>query len=615
VWRTFMELSRKMDKPVSILFKIVFMGLFLFMVTFIMKLEISDFDSYSYLGKANHNAGFHYYDEPELNTRPPLYPFLLTPIAALQHLGVSSKAVLKTAQLIALVLSFAFIGASYLLLKSLLSQELAALGSLLMMIQPVFLLFSFEPMVDLPCSLILVLAMRFYLRYRENPCRKNLIWVCFLTGLGMITKYSLVVAPLIFSLAEIVVLRTKEKMRWSSIFKNRFIYLVPLISTGFYMLISLISFAPQYGWTWKNVSMVYAPFFLRINYSTNKEFEFDFLANFSFLEVHMTLPWFILMIFGLYYCLKYMEWQSMVLWSWFVGFMVFITFVSWNYHVQYLFPVMPACYFFSLYGVKSIYGWAQKRIEGKGYFYFFRIVGFVTLIAWPVMNLVGEIQSLRNGIYSNKVSDRIVAKVKELSSKNGAVWYIGQYYPIYQSGQQIHPQDWFYKIYHLGNNALSFLSAQKIRGFPDYTRYEYFNFLKDEDTLIYYPGPGVTSKFLPAPESIPSILVGKIETLAFIFKNQSEKVKSFMTRDGLSQIQLTSIADNHMVIELSVNDNQDSGRIFWFKLDHRIIKPKMVERNFFYFKANEDMVLPASRKYFERIQEITLLSYEAEEFR
>ena len=255
------ELSRQMDKPVSILFKLAFAGLFLFMVAFIMKLEISNFDSYSYLGKANHNAGFHYYDEPELNTRPPLYPFLLTPIAALQHLGVSPKAVLKTAQFIALMLSFAFIGSSYLLLKSLLPQELAALGALLMMIQPVFLLFSFEPMVDFPCSLLLVLAMRSYLGYRDNPCRKNLVWLCFFTGLGMIMKYSLVVAPFIFSLAEIVVLRTKEKIKWSSIFKNRFIYLVPVISAGFYMLISLVSFAPQYGWTWKNVSMIYAPFF------------------------------------------------------------------------------------------------------------------------------------------------------------------------------------------------------------------------------------------------------------------------------------------------------------------------------------------------------------------
>jgi hypothetical protein len=610
-----MELSCRIDKPVSILFKLAFAGLFIFMVAFIMRLEISDYDSYSYLGKANYNAGFHYYDEPELNTRPPLYPFLLTPIAALQHLGASPKAVLKTAQLIALILSFAFIGSSYLLLKSLLPQELAALGAFLMMIQPIFLLFSFEPMVDLPCALLLVLAMRSYLRFRENPCRKNLVWLCFLTGTGMIMKYSLVVAPLIFSLAEIVALRTKEKMRWSSIFKNGFIYLVPLISAGFYALLSLISFAPQYGWTWKNVSMIYAPFFLRINYSTFQEFEFDFLANFSFLEIHMTLPWFILMIFGLYFCLKYKEWQSMILWSWFVGFMIFITFVSWNYHVQYLFPVMPACYFFSLYGVKNIYGWAQKWMSGKGCFFVLRIVGLAALLAWPVMNLVGEIQSLRSDFYSNRISAQIVTKVKEISHEKNDAWYLGKFYSIYQLEEQIHPKDWFYKIYHLGANALSFLSAQKIQGLSDYTPYEYSNHLGTGDALIYYPGPEVSSKYLPAPDSLPSILVGKIESSVFTFKNQTEKVKSFLTQDGLSQIQLTSIDDSHMVIKLIASDNQDSGRIFWFKVGHRIIKPRMVERNFFYFKANEEMVLSAGRSYFERIQEITLLRYDAEEFR
>jgi hypothetical protein len=42
------------------------------MMIFIMKLEISNYDSFSYLSKANYNAGLHYYEELELNTRLPL---------------------------------------------------------------------------------------------------------------------------------------------------------------------------------------------------------------------------------------------------------------------------------------------------------------------------------------------------------------------------------------------------------------------------------------------------------------------------------------------------------------------------------------------------------------
>ena len=231
------------------------------------------------------------------------------------------------------------------------------------------------------------------------------------------------------------------------------------------------------------------------------------------------------------------------------------------------------------------------------------------------MNLVGEIQSLRSGFYSNKFSDRIVKKVKALSREKDAVWYLGQYYPMYQPGEQIHLQDWFYKIYHLGTNALNFLSARKIQAFPEHTPYGYSKYFENGDTLIYYPGPDVSSKFLPAPESLPSIFAGRVESSIFVFKNQSEKVKSFMTRDGLFQIQLTSIDNSHMVIEVNMKDNQDSARVLWFKLDHRIIKSDVMERNFFYFKNNEEMVLPAGRHYFERIQEITLLRHEAEEFR
>jgi hypothetical protein len=125
----------------------------------------------------------------------------------------------------------------------------------------------------------------------------------------------------------------------------------------------------------------------------------------------------------------------------------------------------------------------------------------------------------------------------------------------------------------------------------------------------------VSSKYLPVPDTLPSILAGKIEPSVFTFKKQTEKGKSFLTQDGLSQIQFTSVNDSHMVIELSVNNNQDSGMIFWFILDSRNINSESVERKFFYFKANEEMVLPAGRNYFERIQEVTLLSYDAEEFR
>ena len=365
-----------MNKPILMLFKLTFAGLFLFMMVFIMKLEISDYDSFSYLAMANYNAGFPYFEEPEFNTRPPLYPFILTPITALQHLGVSPKDILTLAHFFALIFSFSFIASSYLILKLLLICELAALGALLLMIQPGFLVYSFEPMVDLPCSLLLVLAMQFYFGYRKSPNLKNLLWICLWIGLGMAMKYSLVVVPLILSLAEILVLKDRKKMSWSNVFQSRFIYLVPLLSTGIYFLACLISFAPKYGWTWKNLTMAYSPFFRRIEYSGRADFQFDFMVKISFLQIQMTLPWFILMILGLYLCLKHKEWKSMVVWSWFVGCLAFITFVNWDYQVRYLFPVMPACYYFSLYAVQNIYNWVQIILAGKSYFPALRAVVF-----------------------------------------------------------------------------------------------------------------------------------------------------------------------------------------------------------------------------------------------
>jgi hypothetical protein len=78
---------------------------------------------------------------------------------------------------------------------------------------------------------------------------------------------------------------------------------------------------------------------------------------------------------------------------------------------------------------------------------------------------------------------------------------------------------------------------------------------------------------------------------------------------------LTSVEGCHIVIEMSRNGNRVSGKILWFKLDSRIIEPRRVQKIFFYFRAKEDMVLPLGRNYFEQIQEITLLRYQAKEFR
>ncbi len=429
-------------------------------------------------------------------------------------------------------------------------------------------------------------------------------------------KYSLVVVPCIFILAEVLVLNTHEKMRWADILKCRFLYLVPLISAGIFSLASLISFAPQYGWTWKNVLMVFLPFSMRLEYTALQEFEFDFLANFSFLEKHMTLPWFFLMIMGMVFCLKKMKWQNLVVWSWFLGFITFLTFVNWDYHVQYLFPVMPACYFFSLYALENLNSWSEERMAGKGYLSALKTCVIAALLIWPVMNFADEIQSLRSNFYSKDTASRIVSKLKRLApEKDQHVWFLGAYYPLYQPGQQIHPQDKFYKIYHLGNNALSFLSAKRIRSIPISTPYKFSTHINSGNVLIYYPGPFVTSKSLPKPERLPPVYVGKIEPTVLVYKNQEGNVKNFETKDGLSNIQLTFKKNRQIVIEVNMIEKEAPLSIVWFKLDNRIINDKGMEKDFFYFESNKIAVLPAGRDYFERIQEITFLHYQAEGFR
>jgi hypothetical protein len=116
------------------LFKILTTLIFVFLFQFILQLELSLFDAYSYMNMAKTFAGL----QDWLPNVPctPFLPFLLTPIALLRYLDVTNETVFALMHLVSLGVSIGFIIVSCFLFKEVLRREFAALAAIFLVINP-----------------------------------------------------------------------------------------------------------------------------------------------------------------------------------------------------------------------------------------------------------------------------------------------------------------------------------------------------------------------------------------------------------------------------------------------------------------------------------------------
>jgi hypothetical protein len=607
--------------PVGVVCGVVGAAIFCWLAVFTWNLEVSNYDSYSYMSMARYNAGFKYFLEPEINTRPPLLPFLLTPLASLHHLGVSNHTVFRLMHGFALILSFAFLLACHCLFKRLLRPEFAALGVLLIMIQPGFLAYAFEPMVDLPCALLMTLATILYLRYREQPSVRLLTGICLLLGLGTAMKHILIVGPVILCCAEAVIAGTEGKSL-RQIVQRKFFWQVPLLFLGFYALASIVSTAPMFGWTWHTVLRTVQPF--AIFAGKNAQWQVDPTANFSFLEEEMTPGPLYLMLAGLVFCLREKEPRSLVMWSWLAVYLFFITLANRYYQYRYLFPVIPACYYFFLYALQRFADGAEARWGNADYFRWVRVAVLMVICFVPAANLAREIQSLSGKPFHENFERRFAARVAELTTSPGVkLFWLGQFYPIYQDGDDLHPKDEYYKIYHYGLNGLSFFSDRYFNGIPSISfngitiisDYENSRAMRDGDVMVYSAVPMISRQwYSPLPLDLQPLRVGKVGRKVLPLVDQSQNVKTFADKDGRSRMVLTFHDPDTLEVDREDVGSSAPSSFLWFK--RRGDERGLGEEVLFFFNDNRPKreLHSLTKDYFDQIEEVTELSYDAEEF-
>lgn len=163
-----MSLNKLAYESYSCNIQIFFAGFFACLFFFALDLKTTLFDAYDYRVMAKYNAGFHAWRQFIDFLRPPLFSAMLTPFASLHHLGVSYEAIFTIIHVFSLTISGGFVLASYFLFSEGLRPEFAALGALLLMIQPGFVAYSFLAIADISAGLLMIFPVFIYLRDRRT---------------------------------------------------------------------------------------------------------------------------------------------------------------------------------------------------------------------------------------------------------------------------------------------------------------------------------------------------------------------------------------------------------------------------------------------------------------
>ncbi|MGV7221351.1 MAG: glycosyltransferase family 39 protein [Nitrospinales bacterium] len=556
---------------------------------------------------AKYNAGFdNWY--PFLKTlRPPLLPALLTPFTYLHHFGVSMEKIFTYIHIFSVFISFLFIVGTYLLFRKGLRDEFAAIGTFLLMIQPGFVAYSFETMVDIPSGWIMILSIFIYLRYTKSKSNFHLILLCLLIGLGVAMKYPMILSPLVFFGAYLTMAVIQRKSLKQIIF-DPFYWKVGLLSCLMYITVSVISLLPLHGWTLESIYRAIQPYFDHI--PTVPKSEESRLANLSFLYTQMTAPIFILMCVGLLMVWKRKNEINIIMFMWLIVFLIILSAIAAHYEYRYLFLLIPPCYYFCAYSMQELYDYAKNKWNTTRAFYLVVSASFIFLIALPVFKFTGEIKSLNSGFYENDFQRRVA---KASTKSNGYVW-LGNMYSSYQSDAPFHIEDPFYKIYHYWVNGITFYTGKTPKTFLNNVHYSWLNSINSGDILIYNPiRIALQTKFLPHPEEIPPLSIGKVFPMKFFLANESENQKIFINKDR--QIELNFDQNNSFSIVIDKNIPISQNYFLWLKLDESGSKAiNQNSKTIYKFIDNTNWKIASNQEYFDRIKELAIINYEPEDF-
>ena len=591
------------------LFKVFAIAVFVFLFQLAFRLEISQHDAYSYMNMAKNFAGIQewFLAVP----RPPLLSFMLTPIALLRHLDITNETIFCLMHIVSVGISVGFIVVSYFLFKEVLRKEFAALAAILLIGQPGFLVYAFEMMADIPGAVISNTALLICLKYWNQNSRKFLIAVSTFSALAITAKYPLIVLPGAIWISSILNSLYLKRESYKNAFCNLFCLGFPILTLVLYLTFHFIFMSPHNGWTLQNLFSGIKPYFWHLGTTMGHgENPISFIL---YLESQMTEPVFYFMLFGLFVCSKSKNLKILIVWIWFTSFLVINIFVGKHFEFRYLFPILPACYFFFSYGFQEAYLFFEKRYGSMPQ----KIlpIGVILILIIPTMVFGREIVSLQGNIYFRDFQSKVSKEVQEFSKQGGNTFWLGPVFAMYQPGKEIVENDPFYKVYHFHHNAISFYTDQMAYYLNYDTPYSFS--LKVGDNSVFVINPDARFLYRPhlpeQPRDISPLMVGIASKRIFSLSKVKENHRVFKSAQSNDEIILI-YEDGRLILGKNKINFLSNQFVLWAKILNSTGVSELPEKTIFYFDKDREKGNLINKKDFDSLREISLFNLKGRKY-
>ena len=249
-------------------------------------------------------------------------------------------------------------------------------------------------------------------------------------------------------------------------------------------------------------------------FGTIETFKLSFIdpwyENILALIASSSLPVFVLFLVGLVYSIAIKPKRDMLFISWFFIFFIALTFIYVHYEARYLFPLLPAYYYFVMIAVKFI----RDKIKTAS------IPILIIILLLPLINATNEFSSYNDPVYMAPFEKEVSLYADSITSKEDTIYWVGNAYYLIPKKYILTKYDEFMYIYTFKFGQIDFytrrISKQLFLDNPNYKMkdgFPYFtdilnneaheqvgqsfkktkNALKDGDTLIIYLGDEIST--------------------------------------------------------------------------------------------------------------------------
>jgi hypothetical protein len=389
---------------------------------------------------------------------------MLTPIALLARLAHSPEVEFVGAHLLAVLLFGLLLLTTFLIFRLFLDRLTALVGVTVLSWNVLLINNAPQAKEDIPGALFTTAAFYFYLRGRLRQRPRDFVLAGALIAAAIGTRYNLLLVPFFvigaYELVALVVQIANGRWERSQIrlLLVKFGALLVMPAILFFLLpVIVYPLTSQSSITRAPVQFTSDIIFL----VKQNAFHEDAIRNYRFLVESVTWPLLLVGAVGAIASLRTRQRGSFFFALWLTVFFLFQTYLVSHQEARYLFPMLPAVYFFVARGIQELWtqvphlvpgGWKPRLATG---------VLLAAVLVLPLINTLGALARFQDPVYTRDYEGSVSRYAASLL-QGGHLYWVGPYYTMHPREYVFDRDDPFTYVYHYYSHVVTFWTGATV---------------------------------------------------------------------------------------------------------------------------------------------------------